>query len=140
MASLNRNPGKKAKKNMDTLGFKTFITNPCLNSCDTLFFGIESLPKLNSPLDLYTLYAKNNKYKAPNNFIMKYNLSLSLIIADTPNATNDVCTKQPVIKPATVANPYFLPFTILCIKTYMLSGPGDNANADVAIINDISRS
>ena len=58
--------------------------------------------------------------------------SLSLIIAETPKANKVVCTRQPDIKPATVAKPYFFPCVMLCIKTYILSGPGKTAKAAVA--------
>ena len=65
---------------------------------------------------------------------------LSFIKADTPNATKVVCTKQPVIKPTTVASPYGLPLVTLCISTYILSGPGEIARAEVAKTNDIKSS
>jgi len=55
-------------------------------------------------------------------------------MAETPNANKLVCTKHPVINPATVAIPHFLPLVILCIKTNILSGPGDMAKAAVAKI------
>ena len=53
--------------------------------------------------------------------------------AEIPNANSEVCTRQPVIKPATVAKPNFLPLVILCISTKILSGPGDIAKANVAV-------
>ncbi len=73
---------------------------------------------------------------APNSFIIKNKDSLSLIITETPKATKVVWIMQPDIKPKTVANPNFLPFTILCVSTKMLSGPGEQAKIDVAIINE----
>ena len=51
---------------------------------------------------------------------------------ETPKANNEVCTKQPVIRPAIVAKPYRFPWVILCIMTKILSGPGDNAKTAVA--------
>ena len=68
----------------------------------------------------------------------KNNFSDCLIIAETPKANKVVCTKQPEIKPKTVAKPNFLPFTILCVSTKILSGPGDNANTEVASAKDKS--
>ena len=37
--SLNKKLGKKAKKKIETFGFKTFIKNPCINSCSGVFFN-----------------------------------------------------------------------------------------------------
>ena len=55
-----------------------------------------------------------------------------MMIAETPKATSVVCTKQPDISPKTVAIPYFVPFTILCVSTKILSGPGEIAKIAVA--------
>jgi len=60
---------------------------------------------------------------------------LSFMMAETPKANNVVCTKQPVIRPATTAKPHFLPLLILCTRTKILSGPGERDNANVAIEN-----
>ena len=62
----------------------------------------------------------------------KNKFSEFFIMAETPNANNVVCTKQPEINPKTVAKPNFFPFTILCVNTKILSGPGDNAKRAVA--------
>ena len=69
-------------------------------------------------------------------FIAVNKFSDSFIIAETPKASNVVCIKQPEIKPKTVARPYFLPFTMLCVKTKILSGPGDIAKIEVANAKD----
>jgi len=59
-------------------------------------------------------------------------VGLFFMMADTPNAKREVCTKQPDIKPATTASPCFLPLLILCIRTKILSGPGDRDKTKVA--------
>ncbi len=64
--------------------------------------------------------------------MIKKSVADSLITRETPNANKVVCTKQPEIKPNTVAKPYFLPFTMLCVRTKILSGPGEMAKIDVA--------
>ncbi len=58
------------------------------------------------------------------------------MMAETPNANKVVCTKQPEISPKTVAKPYFLPLTMLCVSTKILSGPGEIAKMDVAKAKD----
>ena len=70
--------------------------------------------------------------------MMRYNVSLFFMIAETPKATNVVCTKHPVTKPSTVAIPYLAPFVTLCISTKILSGPGEIANTADEMINKIS--
>ena len=67
----NKNLGKKAKKKIVTFGFKTFIKKPVLNNCDIVFLGTLSTEIRISSSLLKTLYAKYNKYKAPNNLIKK---------------------------------------------------------------------
>lgn len=62
-------------------------------------------------------------------------VGLFFITAETPNANNVVCTKHPVIRPATTARPNLRPLVILCMRTKILSGPGDSAKANVAIEN-----
>ncbi len=64
-------------------------------------------------------------------------LEFLLITSETPNATKLVCTRQPNIKPATVAKPYFLPLTTPCVRTKILSGPGENAKVTVAKTKEI---
>lgn len=71
---------------------------------------------------------------APNNLIIKKTLSFSFINAETPNASKVVWTIHPLISPAVVERPYFVPLAILCVKTKILSGPGAMARADVARI------
>ena len=66
----------------------------------------------------------------------KNKFSDSFRMAETPNANKVVWTKQPEISPKTVTKPNFLPFTILCVNTKILSGPGDNAKREVAIAKD----
>lgn len=131
----NKNPGNRAKKKMVTLGFNTFIVNPILNNCRSVFFWMLLLLTTISELLLKTLYAKYNRYTAPAILIPKKMLSFSLITTETPKATNVVCTIQPVIKPTTVAKPYFFPQTTLCIKTKILSGPGEMASKATVDIN-----
>jgi hypothetical protein len=66
----------------------------------------------------------------------KNKFSDSFMIAETPKANKVVWTKHPEIRPNTVANPNFLPFTILCVKTNILSGPGETAKIEVANAKD----
>lgn len=77
-------------------------------------------------------------YIAPKSFNIKNSSSFLPIKADTPKATNEVCTKHPVTRPKTVAKPYFIPFDTLCTSTKILSGPGANASAVEAIKNDMT--
>tara|TARA_B110000116_G_scaffold210008_1_gene185659 strand:+ start:25 stop:246 length:222 start_codon:yes stop_codon:yes gene_type:complete len=67
---------------------------------------------------------------------MKNKFSDSFKIADTPKANKVVWTKHPEIKPKTVAKPNFLPFTMLCVSTKILSGPGEIAKIEVAIAKE----
>ena len=60
-----------------------------------------------------------------------------VMIAETPKATSVVCTIHPEIRPAVVASPEARPLTTLCVNTYILSGPGENANKAVAPKNVI---
>ena len=136
--SLNKNPGKNAKKNIETFGFNTFIKKPCLKSCVMVFLGVTCSDKRILVSILYTWNARYNRYTEPNILIPIYKFSEVLIIAETPKANKVVCTKQPEIKPITVANPKFLPFTILCVKTKILSGPGEIAKIEVANAKDKS--
>ena len=136
--SLNKNPGKNAKKNIETFGFNTFIKNPCLKSCVMVFFGVTSSDNSILISVLYTLNARYKRYIEPNILMPKYKFSEVLIIAETPKANKVVCTKQPEIKPITVANPKVRPFTILCVKTKILSGPGEIAIIEVANAKDKS--
>lgn len=111
--SENRKPGKKAKKNMVTLGFRTFMKNPFLNKPQSERFELSSeLKEIASELR-YTEKAKYKRYSAPNILRALKSSGLFLMTADTPKAKSEVCTRQPVIKPAMVANPYFLPLVIL---------------------------
>ena len=136
--SLNKNPGKNAKKNIETFGFNTFIKKPCLKSCVMVFLGVTSSDNSILVSVLYTLNARYKRYTEPNILIPKYKFSEVLIIAETPKANKVVCTKQPEIKPITVANPKVRPFTILCVKTKILSGPGEIAKIEVANAKDKS--
>ena len=56
---------------METLGFKTFITKPCLNSLNKLLFGIFCLQEFNSTFDLCALKAKKSIKLQPNIFKIK---------------------------------------------------------------------
>jgi hypothetical protein len=58
------------------------------------------------------------------------------MMADKPNASNVVCTIQPLIKPAVVAKPLLLPFIKDWVSTYILSGPGLKAKTQVANTNE----
>ena len=134
MESLNRNPGKKARKKMVTFGLSTFIQKPFLNkanNCNEVVSPCES--SIPQPC-LKTINAKYNKYAAPNNLITQNSVSLRFMISDTPKANKVVCTKQPVIRPPTTARPNFLPFDMLKVSTKILSGPGEMAKAEVAKI------
>ncbi|GAK77083.1 hypothetical protein JCM19275_889 [Nonlabens ulvanivorans] len=44
---------------------------------------------------------------------------------------------QPVINPLAMAIPYLEPLATDCVRTKILSGPGDNARIKVAIEKDI---
>ena len=66
----------------------------------------------------------------------KNKFSDSFMIAETPKANKVVWIKHPEISPKTVAKPNFLPFTILCVKTNILSGPGEIAKIEVANAKD----
>jgi len=54
-----------------------------------------------------------------------------------PNAKSVVWTMHPLISPAVVAIPLLVPLTKDCVRTYMLSGPGEIARASVAIEKEI---
>ena len=103
-----------------------------------VFLGVTCSDKRILVSVLYTWNARYNRYTEPNILIPIYKFSEVLIIAETPKANKVVCTKQPEIKPITVANPKFLPFTILCVKTKILSGPGEIAKIEVANAKDKS--
>ena len=120
---------------MVTLGLRTFIINPFLNKPHSDRLELSSDFKDIASELRYTEKAKYKRYSAPK-ILMALKISgLSLITADTPKAKSEVCTRQPVIKPAMVASPYFLPLVILCINTKILSGPGEIAKANVADAN-----
>ncbi len=122
---------------MVTLGFNTFIQNPFLNK--PIIVKVVPSPFDNSMPEpsLKTIKARYNKYPAPNSLMIQNKVSLRLMISDTPKANKVVCTKQPVIKPATTASPYFFPLAMLKVSTKILSGPGEKAKAAVANIKPI---
>lgn len=120
---------------MVTLGLRTFIIKPCLKRLPKLFFSTPFVSKAIVLSERYTFHAKYSRYNAPKILIPLNTAGLFLITAETPKANKLVCIKHPVMRPAMVAKPYFFPWTILCISTKILSGPGDRAKAIVAIEN-----
>ena len=56
--------------------------------------------------------------------------------SDTPKDTKVVWNKHPVINPNTENIPAFFPLYKEFDKTYILSGPGDNAIKKLAIVKD----
>jgi hypothetical protein len=68
------------------------------------------------------------------------NHSLSLMITAKPRATIEVWTMQPVIKPLAIAIPYLEPRATDCVRTKILSGPGEIARSKVANAKETSDS
>jgi len=133
--SLNRNPGKKAKKKIATLGFNTFMINPFLNRLNNPLVVCEVVLISIAGSLLYTMNAKYKRYPAPKSLMIKKMVGFSLIKTEKPKVNKAVCTKQPAINPATVANPCFLPLAKLKVRTKILSGPGAKAKSTVADAN-----
>jgi len=114
------------------------MTNPCINKLLNDLLFVEIRFGLMAFADLKTLYAKNSIYPAPNNFKTTSNSVFDFIKEDNPKATKVVCTMQPEIRPHTTLIPCFLPYVILCVKTKILSGPGEIAKIEVANAKDKS--
>ena len=62
--------------------------------------------------------------------------SEAVMTAETPNASNVVCTIHQLINPAVVAIPLLTPFINDCVNTKILSGPGDKAKTNEASENE----
>lgn len=77
------------------------------------------------------------KYSVPKTFIAIKSQGIATMIADIPNANNEVWNNNPELKPIAAAIPNCFPLDILVDKTYIISGPGEIVSAKLVKKKDI---
>lgn len=94
--------GKKARKNIESLGLRMLIKKPLLTICHNPVF-LECESNFNKPVSRHIAHAKYSKNAAPANLITWNARALICKIADNPSVLADKCGIIPAVQPKAAA-------------------------------------